>query len=115
MPPTWPADLIVVWGALVAPKTRWPPRIPTRVVIELTLFGAAAVALAVAGQPLLAIALGDVAVANLAAQRLAGASSQSRQTSPVDDLAHKTAAWAVPSMGYPRTRGPRSGVPTPAG
>jgi hypothetical protein len=29
-----------VWGALVAPKARWPMPIPTRVVIELVLFGA---------------------------------------------------------------------------
>jgi hypothetical protein len=32
----------VVWGALVAPNARWPVPIPTRVAIELVLFGAAA-------------------------------------------------------------------------
>jgi Protein of unknown function (DUF2568) len=53
----------VVWGALVAPKARWPVAVPTRVVIELVLFGAAAAALAVAGQPLLAVVLGVAAVA----------------------------------------------------
>ena len=47
----------VVWGAWVAPKARWPVPIPTRVVIELVLFGAAVGALAVAGQPVLAVVL----------------------------------------------------------
>jgi hypothetical protein len=53
----------VVWGALVAPKARWPVPIPTRVVIELILFGVAAVALVVAGQPLAAAGLGVAALA----------------------------------------------------
>jgi Protein of unknown function (DUF2568) len=52
-----------VWGALVAPKARWPVPIPTRVVIELVLFGATAGALAVAGQPLAAVVLGVAALA----------------------------------------------------
>jgi uncharacterized protein DUF2568 len=47
----------VVWGALVAPKARWPVPIPTRVVIELVLFATAAGALVVAGQPLAAVIL----------------------------------------------------------
>jgi hypothetical protein len=29
----------IVWAALVAPRARWPVTIPTRVVIELVLFG----------------------------------------------------------------------------
>jgi Protein of unknown function (DUF2568) len=53
----------VVWGAWVAPKARWPVPLPTRVVIELVLFGAAVGALAVAGQPLLAVVLGVAALA----------------------------------------------------
>jgi Protein of unknown function (DUF2568) len=53
----------VVWGALVAPKARWPVPIPTRVVVELVLFGAAVGALAVAGQPLAAVVLGVAALA----------------------------------------------------
>jgi hypothetical protein len=53
----------IVWGTLVAPKARWPVPIPTRVVIELVLFGAAAGALAVAGQPVLAVVLGVAALA----------------------------------------------------
>jgi Protein of unknown function (DUF2568) len=53
----------VVWGAVVAPKARWPVPTPTRVVIELVLFGAAAGTLAVAGQPVLAVVLGIAALA----------------------------------------------------
>jgi hypothetical protein len=52
----------VVWGALVAPKARWPVPIGSRVVIELVLFGAAVGALAVAGQPVLAVVLGVAAL-----------------------------------------------------
>jgi hypothetical protein len=52
----------VVWGAWVAPKARWPVPIPTRVVIELIVFGAAVGALAVAGQPVLAVVLGVAAL-----------------------------------------------------
>ena len=47
----------VVWRAWVAPKAGWPVPIPTRVVIELVLFGAAVGGLAVAGQPLAAVVL----------------------------------------------------------
>jgi Protein of unknown function (DUF2568) len=46
----------------VAPKARWPVPIPTRVVIELVLFGAAVGALVVAGQPVLAVVLGVAAL-----------------------------------------------------
>jgi hypothetical protein len=53
----------VVWGAWVAPKARWPVPLPTRVVIELVLFGAAVGALAVAGQPLVAVVLAVAALA----------------------------------------------------
>ena len=57
-----PLVAAVVWGAWVAPKARWPVSIPTRVVIELVLFGAAVGALAVAGQPILAVILGVAAI-----------------------------------------------------
>jgi hypothetical protein len=53
----------VVWGALVAPRARWPVPMPVRVVIELVLFGAAVGALAVAGQPQAALVLGVAALA----------------------------------------------------
>jgi uncharacterized protein DUF2568 len=70
-----PLVAAVVWGAWVAPKAGWPVPIPARVVIELVLVGAAAGALAVAGQPLLALVLG---VAALATSLLNA--SQERQT-----------------------------------
>jgi Protein of unknown function (DUF2568) len=57
-----PLMAAVVWGAWVAPKARWPVPMPVRVVIELVLFGAAAGALAVAGQPVLAVVLGVAAL-----------------------------------------------------
>jgi uncharacterized protein DUF2568 len=66
----------LVWGALVAPKAGWPVPIPTRVAIELVVFGAAAAALAVAGQPLAAVVLG---VAGFATSLLNA--SQERQAS----------------------------------
>ena len=46
----------------LAPKTRWPVPIPTRVMIELLLFGAAVGDLAVARQPVLALILGVAAL-----------------------------------------------------
>jgi hypothetical protein len=51
-----------IWGALVAPKARWPLPIPARLMIELVLFAVAAGALAVAGQPVLAVVLGVAAL-----------------------------------------------------
>jgi hypothetical protein len=53
----------IVWGALVAPKARWPQPLQVRLVIELLLFAAAAGALAVAGQPVLALILAGAALA----------------------------------------------------
>jgi hypothetical protein len=64
-----------VWGAWVAPKARWPVPIPTRVVIELVLFGAAVAALTVAGQPLAGVVLGAAALAT----SLLNASQERRQ------------------------------------
>jgi hypothetical protein len=57
-----PLAAAVVWGALVAPKARWPVPVPARVAVELVLFGAAAGGLAVAGQPVLAVILGVAAL-----------------------------------------------------
>jgi hypothetical protein len=63
-----------VWGAFVAPRARWP--VPARVALELVLFAAAAVALAIAGQPVLAVVLGVAALAtsllNASQERRAG-------------------------------------------
>ena len=49
-----PSAAIVVWGAFVAPKARWPTATRVRLAIEFTLFGAGVVGLVAAGQPLLA-------------------------------------------------------------
>ena len=47
----------------MASKARWPLPLPLRVLVELLLFGVAAGALAVAGQPVLAVVLGVAALA----------------------------------------------------
>ena len=52
-----------VWGALVAPKARWPVPIQVRVVIELALYTAAVAAVVAAGQPVLAVILAVAALA----------------------------------------------------
>ena len=44
-------------------RRRWPVPIPTRVAIELILFGVGTAALAVAGQPMLAVVLGVAVLA----------------------------------------------------
>jgi len=66
-----------VWGALVAPKARWPVPIQVRVVIELALYSAAVAAVVAAGQPVLAVVL---AVAALATSLLNA--RQERQVTP---------------------------------
>ena len=71
-----PLVAAIVWGAWVAPKSRWPVPMPVRVVIELVLFGAAVGGLTVAGQPVLAVVLG---VAGLVTSLLNA--SQERQAS----------------------------------
>jgi hypothetical protein len=83
----------VVWGAWVAPKARWPVPIPTRVAIELVLFGAATAALAVAGRPMLAVVLGVAALRHLAAQCLAGAPGGPQTTRSVGWCSTST-AWS---------------------
>jgi Protein of unknown function (DUF2568) len=57
-----PVLAAAVWGSLVAPKARWPVPGPVRVAIELVLFGAAAAALAAAGQPVAGLVLGVAGV-----------------------------------------------------
>jgi Protein of unknown function (DUF2568) len=72
----------VVWGALVAPKARWPAPIQVRVVIELVLYAAAVAALVVTGQPVLAVALAVAALTtsllNAWQERQAGAETSRR-------------------------------------
>jgi hypothetical protein len=47
----------ILWGALVAPKARWPAMEPWRLFVELIVFGAAAIGLYAAGQPAPALLL----------------------------------------------------------
>jgi hypothetical protein len=53
--------VIVVWALFVSPKARVELPRPARFAIELAVFGAAAVALAAAGQRTLAIAFAVIA------------------------------------------------------
>jgi Protein of unknown function (DUF2568) len=74
--PAWPARLglglgapllaAVVWGAFVAPRAAVPVPAPVRLLPEVAVFGAAAAALAAAGQPRLAAALALAAALNRA-------------------------------------------------
>lgn len=56
----------VVWGLFVAPKATFATGGALRLGLQLLVFGAAALALANAGQETLAIAFGGVAAANAA-------------------------------------------------
>jgi Protein of unknown function (DUF2568) len=56
-----PAAVIVVWLLFLAPKRKIDVPKPIRLVLEFVVFGAAAVALAAAGQPELAIAFAVLA------------------------------------------------------
>ncbi len=51
-----------IWGALVAPKAKWPLPPPARVVVEVLLFAVAVGALAAARQPMLAVVVGVAAL-----------------------------------------------------
>jgi hypothetical protein len=59
-----PAAAIVVWGLFVAPKAKVKVSEPVRWAIELVVFVGAAVALGAAGQVVLGIVFGVVAVVN---------------------------------------------------
>ena len=50
-----PLAAAVLWGAFIAPKARFPVPLAVRVVLELVVFGAAAVALWAAGWHTLAV------------------------------------------------------------
>jgi hypothetical protein len=82
----------IVWGALVAPKARWPQPLQVRLVIELLLFAAAAGALAVAGSAGAGPDPGRRGAGHLAAQRGAGASIESRRSTPVTALTRRSPA-----------------------
>lgn len=62
-----PLVVAIIWGTFLSPKRRYDLPVVARIVIELALFGAAALALAVAGQPGLAVMLAAVAVIQRAA------------------------------------------------
>jgi hypothetical protein len=61
-----PVLMAVVWGAFVAPKARAPTSRAVRIGLGLLVMGIAAVALAVAGRPVLAGVLGAIIVINTA-------------------------------------------------
>jgi hypothetical protein len=85
----------------------WPVSIPTRVVIELILFGAAAGALAVAGLPLAAVVLG---VAALVTSLLnASHPGQASGAGELDGSPPKGTSWLSPSG--PSLRGRMRGHP----
>lgn len=56
-----PALVAVVWALFVSPKARIELARPLRLVIEFLVFGAAALALAAAGQPILAVVFAVIA------------------------------------------------------
>ena len=59
-----PLLVIVVWGLFMAPRAAFPLPAPAHVALFVVIFGAAAVALASAGQPRLAIVFAVVAALN---------------------------------------------------
>ena len=54
----------VVWGVLMAPRSSRRAREPWYTLLEIVIFGLATAALAVAGQPILALVFGAVAAIN---------------------------------------------------
>src|SRR5436305_469570 len=50
-----PLALVVVWGLFLAPRAGWRPPYPARLALKGGVLGVAALALAAAGQPVLAI------------------------------------------------------------
>ena len=69
----FPLMAAVVWGMFIAPKA--PRRLtdPAKLLVELVLFAAAVVGLAVVGHPVLAGVFAVVLVVNIAVLRLAHA------------------------------------------
>jgi hypothetical protein len=59
---TAPAALALVWGTFLAPRRRIDLPKPVRLVLELAVFGAAALALVATGHDALAIALAAIAL-----------------------------------------------------
>jgi hypothetical protein len=67
-----PLVAVVVWLLLLAPKARWPLGEPAAVILELSIFALAAVALAWSGPVVLAVVFGVVAAGNALLLRRAG-------------------------------------------
>jgi hypothetical protein len=60
-----PLAIALLWGRFVAPKAKVRVGDPSKLLLEVLVFGGAAVALADAGQPVLAIALAAAALLHL--------------------------------------------------
>ncbi len=59
-----PLIAAVVWGIFIAPRARWRARDPLRLILELVIFGLAAVALLAVGRLLLAGLFGLAVLVN---------------------------------------------------
>ncbi|MGZ6697594.1 MAG: DUF2568 domain-containing protein [Solirubrobacteraceae bacterium] len=66
-----PLAAVAFWGAFGAPRARWHATGAGRLAVLVVFFGAGAVTLAAAGQPVLGAALALAAAADVAALRLA--------------------------------------------
>lgn len=58
-----PVIAATIWGLFLSPRRRYDMAVPIRVAIELAVFAVATIALLAAGQPILAIIFGVVALA----------------------------------------------------
>jgi Protein of unknown function (DUF2568) len=61
-----PVAAAVLWGAFVAPKARWHPGDPWRLLLELAVFGSGVAALAATGKGMLAVVFGAAVALHLA-------------------------------------------------
>ncbi|HEX8731910.1 MAG TPA: YrdB family protein [Ktedonobacterales bacterium] len=59
-----PLVAVIVWGLFMAPRATFPLSMPIHTALFLVIFGAAALALARAGQPTLAVAFAVVSLLN---------------------------------------------------
>ena len=101
----------VIWGALVAPKARWPLPIQVRLVVEVLLFGVAAGALVVAGQTLLAVVLGVAGCGLLGRHRTAMLRCRLYD---MDRVINQATCLRPGPAGARRSPARRSGSPYPA-
>jgi hypothetical protein len=59
-----PLVAAAVWGAFIAPKAPYPPARPIRLLLEVLVFGSAALALVLAGQTLIGLFFAALVLAN---------------------------------------------------